>query len=199
MADPETVTVALGAVDRIANRIIGALNGMLGFQYSESAEHYVYQVTVLTAAAAAIGTLLSSTFRVTQEAAFVCTRLVCGARVVTLGTAPSDIAGSVVTIAVSGASAGDFPDAPFLLRVTDGGTDRTLSNEAVDAFFAYGTSGGIPGMWSRPRYFKPSSIVTCDFTTLKTIPATATWRLKALFSGWKVYLRTPPDLTVRRA
>lgn len=172
----------LKAFDRLAARILTGLHQLFGFQYSRNAEHYVFSATQLTGTADAAGTVYNTAVRVTQEADFVCTRLNCGSRIQS-GTG----AGNLIGMSTNAGAAGDFPDAPFSLLITDGSTDRQLSNEAVDATLAYGTYGGLPGVWARPRVFARNSTISLRLTSFKAVPASTTWAHRLHFIGWKIY------------
>lgn len=185
MADP-----LIQGLDRVASKVVDAMHRLFGFQYSRNAEHYVYHVSQTTGATDAIGTSYTTAIRVTQEADFIATRLNANARIVSTG----------VLVGMSNANAGaagDFPDAPFTLLITDGSTDRQLSNEAVDAALAYGTIGGLPGVWARPRLFARNTTVTLRLTSLK-LPTSA-WIYRIAMIGWKVYDVKALDNTSRTA
>lgn len=178
----------VGAFDHLAGRIVRALQQLFGFQYSRNAEHYIYTATVTSGATDAIGTQYNTAVRVTQEADFVCTRLNLNARIVSTG----------VLIGMSSANAGvggDLPDAPALLQITDGSTDRQLHSAPVDAALAYGTIGGLPGIWARPRLFARNTTISLALTSLK-LPTSA-WVYRATFIGWKIYDAQALDLTSR--
>lgn len=172
----------LKGLDRLASRILVGLNQLFGFQYSRNAEHYVFSATQITGSADAAGTSYNTAVRVTQEADFVATRLNCGTRI-NSGTGT----GNVIGLSTNAAAAGDFPDAPFSLLITDGSTDRQLSNEAVDAMLAYGTYGGLPGVWARPRVFARNSTISLRLVSFKAVAASTTWAHRLHFIGWKVY------------
>lgn len=186
----------LNGFDKVAKRITDTLQGLFGFQYARNVEHYVYETTQATGTNDAAGTTYNTGFTVTQEADFVCTRLNCTARISTSGTAAN--IGTMIGISGSAAVAGDLPDAPFTLLITDGGSDRQLSNEAVDAFGAYGTWGGLPGVWARPRLFGRNSRVAYRLTSLKLVPASVAWTYRIIAIGWKVYDAQSLDLTTRK-
>lgn len=176
------------AFDVMSRRIVGALHDLFGFQYSRNQEHYVYTVSVTTGATDAIGTNYNTAIRVTQEADFICTRLNSNARINSTG----------VLVGMSDANAGaagDLPDAPFTLLITDGSTDRQLSNAAVDAALTYGTVGGLPGIWARPRLFARNTTISLSLTSLK-LPTSA-WVYRIVMIGWKVYDASALDLTSR--
>lgn len=172
----------LRGLDMLATRILAGLHQLLGFQYSRNAEHYVFSATQLTGTADAAGTTYNTAIRVTQEADFVCTRLNCGTRI-----SSSTGQGNVIGTSAAAAAAGDYPDAPFTLLITDGSSDRQLSNEAVDAMLAYGTYGGLPGVWARPRIFARNSTIQLRLTSLKPVPSSTIWAHRLHFIGWKVY------------
>ena len=172
----------LAGLDRLASRILAGLHQLFGFQYSRNAEHYVFSATQATGTADAAGTTYNTAVRITQEADFVCTRLNCGTRI-SSGTGTGNVIG---TSAATGA-AGDFPDAPFSLLITDGSTDRQLSNEAVDAMLAYGTYGGLPGVWARPRVFARNSTISLRLVSFKAVPSSTQWNHRLHFIGWKIY------------
>lgn len=172
----------MAGMDRLAASILKGLHQLFGFQYSRNAEHYVYSSTLITTTAAAAGTNLNTAVRVTNEADYVATRLNVGARVST-----STGIGGVIGLSTNAAAAGDLPDAPVALLITDGSSDRQLSNEAVDAMLAYGTFGGLPGVWARPRVFARNSTIALSATLLKTVPDATQWAIRFHFIGWKIY------------
>jgi hypothetical protein len=182
-------------IDRLAGKIVGALHNLLGVSYSEHAEHYYYSSTFLFADAAAIGTTITQGIRISQESAFVCTAIQCGARVddtgvvVSQGTTDGSSAAATVTL----------PDAPFTLALTDGGSDRTLQNEAVDAGLAYSAIGGLRGTLGRPRLFKPNSNVTLTVALLKAAAANTGFDCRVHLLGFKVYKAGQGDATMRVA
>lgn len=194
MADNTGAAVIQG-LDRVAARLVGSLNKLFGFQYTRNAEHYVYHLTVVSGTADAVGATFSSAVRVTQEADFVCTRLNASTRVSTAGTGT---VGCPIGLSNTQNVAGDWPDVPYTILITDGGTDRQLSNEAVDFMSTYGTQGGLPGVWARPRLFARNSIISVRLTSLKTIPASTVWTTRLAFIGWKIYDATALDLTSKR-
>lgn len=172
----------LRGLDNLAQKILAGLHQLLGFQYSRNAEHYVFSATQATGTADAAGTTYNTAIRVTQEADFVATRLNCGARI-----SSATGAGNVIGVSAAAAAAGDWPDAPFALLITDGSSDRQLSNEAVDAMLAYGTMGGLPGVWARPRVFARNSTIQLRLTSFKPVPVSTQWTYRLHFIGWKVY------------
>jgi hypothetical protein len=172
----------LRGLDSLAAKILAGLHQLLGFQYSRNAEHYVFSATQITGTADVAGTTYNTAIRVTQEADFVCTRLNCGTRI-----SSTTGAGNVIGLSAAAAAAGDFPDAPFSLLITDGSSDRQLSNEAVDAMLAYGTYGGLPGVWARPRIFPRNSTIQLRLTSFKAVPASVIWTHRLVFIGWKIY------------
>ncbi len=181
----------IAAFDRLASKVVGSLHQLFGFQYSRNAEHYVYSVQVLTGADDAIGTQYQTAIRITQEADFVATRLNANARIAPTGQL-------IGMSSANGAAAGDFPDAPFVLQIVDGSTDRQLHNQAVDASLAYGTYGGLPGIWARPRLFARNTTISLQLNSLK-LPNSQVWVYQIAFLGWKIYDAQALDLTSRRA
>lgn len=172
----------LRGLDSLAAKILAGLHQLLGFQYSRNAEHYVFSATQATGTADPAGTTYNAAIRVTQEADFVATRLNCGTRI-----SSATGAGNVIGNSAATAAAGDWPDAPFTLLITDGSSDRQLSNEAVDAMLTYGTMGGLPGVWARPRVFARNATIQLRLTSLKPVPASVIWTHRLVFIGWKVY------------
>lgn len=183
---PPSALVA--AFDHLAGKIVRAMQQLFGFQYSRNAEHYVYSATVTTGATDAIGTEYNTAIRITQEADFVATRLNGNARIASTG----------VLVGMSSANAGvggDLPDMPITLQIVDGSTDRQLHNEAADVALVYGTIGGLPGIWARPRLFARNSTITLRLTSLK-LPTSA-WDYRISVIGWKIYDAQALDLTSR--
>jgi hypothetical protein len=187
----------LAVVDRLATRVIGALHGLLGVSYSDKFEHFVYHATINYADAAGIGTVGTGSIRISQEAAFFCTSIRCGCRL--------DDTGNVVTItstdgayaAAAGEGDGGWPDAPFLLQIQDGGNDRLLHNEAVDAALVYGTHGNSEAKLGRPKLFKPNSTIVLTTTLLKAAAGATGFDVRIALAGFKVFAAGATDLTVR--
>lgn len=178
----------LVAFDRLARQIVGALHQLFGFQYSRNAEHYIYTASAQAVTGDAVGTIYNTSVRITQEADFVCTRLNGNTRINSTG----------VLIGMSSpnaGAAGDMPDAPYTLLITDGSTDRQLSSQAVDVALAYGTFGGLPGVWARPRLFARNTVISLQLANLKD--PNATWDHRLVFIGWKIYDAKALDLTSR--
>jgi len=178
----------VAAFDRLAGRIVGALQSLFGFQYSRNAEHYIYGVTVATGATDALGTVYNTAIRITQEADFVATRLNGNARINTTGIL-------IGMSSANGGSGGDLPDMPVTLQIIDGSTDRQLHNQSIDVALAYGTIGGLPGVWARPRLFARNTVISLALTSLK-VPLAA-WDYRIVFIGWKIYDAQALDLTSR--
>lgn len=176
------------AFDRMAGRIVQSLHDLFGFQYSRNAEHYVYQVLQQAASGDGVGASYATSIRVTQEADFIATRLNANARINSTGVL-------IGTSSANAGAAGDYPDAPFTLLITDGSTDRQLSNQAVDAMLVYGSQGGLPGVWARPRLFARNTTISLQLVNLKA--PNATWDYRVAFIGWKVYDAGALDLTSR--
>lgn len=188
-------SILIQGLDRLASRVVSALHSLFGFQYSRNQEHYVFQVTQIGGTADAIGTVFNTAINITQEADFVCTRLNCNARISTSGT--STLVGAMVGASVNSAAAGDWPDAPFTLLITAGSTDRQISNQPVDAALVYGTQGGLPGVFARPRLFARNTTVSLQITSLKTVPASTVWTYRIAMIGWKIYDASALDNTSR--
>lgn len=178
------------AFDWMAKNIVAALHELFGFQFSTNAEHFVYRFRVTTGATDAIGTQYNGQLQVTNDADFVCTRLNGLARLVSTGVV-------IGTSSAAGSAAGDFPDLPVDLQIVDGGKDRQLHNQAVDFLAAYGTYGGLPGIWGRPRLFARNTTINLTLTSLK-LPTSAL-RYELAFIGWKIYDMSALDLTSRKA
>lgn len=183
----------LQVVDRIATRIIGALHALIGIGYSENSEHFVYEVLIQGGDDDPIGTTYAGGIRFSAEAAFVCTSIQCGAR--------NDNVGTVVGTDNLGPDAGDvdtFPDAPFLLEITESGSDRTFQSEAVDAAGCFSPFGGARGTLGRPRLFKPNSNVIFRLTSLKDPGAAVGYDYRIQLVGYKIYKPSEAqDFTVR--
>lgn len=181
--------------DTTASKIIDALQGLFGFQYARNIEHYVYQVTQVSGTADAAGTNYNTAIRISQDADFVCTRLNGSCRISTSGTAAA--VGANIGSSNSANVAGDFPDVPLLVLITEGGSDRQVSNEAVDFASTYGVIGGLPGVFARPRLFARSSTVGLRLTSLKLVPASTQWTYRLQMIGWKIYDVSALNLTAR--
>lgn len=178
------------AMDRLASRVVGALHRLFGFQYSKNNEFYIYEASVTTKSSnAAVGDTFTTSIRMTQEADFVCTRIQANARVASTGIL-------IGTSHATGGAAGDMPDAPFTLKITDGSTDRQLMNTNVDAALFCGTLGGLPGVMPKPRLFARNSTLSFEFGALKALTSI---KLRVQLIGWKIYDVEALDLTSRRA
>lgn len=189
MPDANNGSPILRGMDMLSRRVVSALNGLFGFQYSRNAEHYIYGLTITTGTADALGTSYSSAIRITQEADFIATRLNAIVRV------QGD--GSVIGMSTNAAAAGDWPDVPHTILITDGSTDRQLSNQAVDFLASYGQTGGWPGVWARPRLFARNSTITFQLVSLKAVPSSTVWNIRLSLIGWKIYDAQALDLTSR--
>lgn len=189
----------LEAIDRLATRILGGLHGLLGVSYSDRFEHFIYTTKIAYADAAGIGTVGSNSIRISQEAAFFCQAIRVGCRL--------DATGNVTTItstdgsyaAAAGEGDGGWPDAPVLLQIQDGGNDRLLHNEPVDAALVYGTHGNADSRLGRPKMFKPNSTVVCTTTLLKASAAATGFDVRIALIGFKVFKGGAGDTTVRVA
>jgi len=190
--DPNQVS----ALDRLAFKIVEGISKVFGLQYKKGTEHYIYVDRSVTALNYAVGQRITGSIRITQEADFVCTRTNVGSRFLLSGT-PA-LVGAFIGTSSSTAVAGDWPDPAFRLQITDGGTDRELHSEPVDAFVAYGTNGGLPGIWSKPRLFDRNSNIKVTYELLKPSAAGDQLELEAQFIGWKIYDVESQDLTSRR-
>lgn len=187
----------LQAIDRLATRIIGSLHGLIGVSYSDKFEHFVNQVTINFADAAAIGTVGTGAIRISQEAAFFCTAIRCNARLDDTGNVCTITSTDGAYAAAAGEGDGGWPDAPFLLQIQDGGNDRLLHNEPVDAAMVYGTHGGSENKLGRPKLFKPNSTVVVTATMLKAAGAGTGFDVRVALVGFKVFKGGAGDATVR--
>jgi hypothetical protein len=178
---------AIAEVDRLAGRIINSLHGLLGVSYSERFEHYIYQGSILFADAAAIGASGNVQIRISQEAAFFCTAIRCGCRVDRTGNIVTGASTDGLYAAAAGEGDGGVPDAPYLLQITDGGNDRLLHSEPVDAGLVYGTHGNSPMVLSKPKLFKPNASVNVSCTLLKAAVGAFGFDVRVALMGFKVY------------
>lgn len=188
-------------IDRLAYSIIGALHKLFGFSYSRNTEHFTYQLTLDTAVDFVVGTALTGSLRISQEADFVCTRVNCESR--WLAATDASAIGMQYRADITGFNVvGSFApiDVPFDIAITDGSTDRALQNEPVSAYAAFGMHGGLPGIWSKPRLFARNSNIAVTLTMVRAaIAANAdSLRNRVLFMGWKIYDSSALDLTARR-
>lgn len=180
----------LNVVDRLAFKVIGALHSLLGVSYSEGAEHFVYQLTLNLADATAVGATGQGAIRISQESSFVCNAIQCVSRFDDSGKASG-----YGEVGATAASAGEVPDPGLLIAITDGGSDRVLQNEQIDAGAVYSVLHG--GRLGRPRLFKPNSNVTIAITMLKAAPAATGWDVRVQLIGFKLYRADALDSTVR--
>lgn len=185
----------LQGMSLLGDRLTKKLHELFGLQYARNAEHYIYEVTQTTGTADAAGTTYNAAIRITQEADFVATRLQITTRIVSVGTG---VVGALVGVSNNQQVAGDWPDAPLTLQIVDGSTDRQLHSESIDAFGAYGTQGGLPGVWARPRLFARNTTLSLRLTSLKAVPASTVWAYRIQLIGWKIYDARALDLTTRQ-
>jgi hypothetical protein len=184
-------------IDRLAFQIIGSLHKLFGFAYSRNTEHFVYQLTMDTAVNYAVGTTIVDSVRISQEADFVCTRVNVNVRA--LANNDATLPGGLISSPVMNPVAGSIQDVPCTIAFTDGSTDRALQNEPVDAHLVYGMTGGLPGIWTKPRLFARNSNVSVTLVNLRAATDAAdSLRYKIAFIGWKIYDNTSLDLTTRR-
>lgn len=195
----EKGNLVIQAFDRLAFQIIEALHRLFGFQYSKNNEFYIYQDDVDTTTQATAGALYTSSVRMTQESDFVCTRVNCFARRFHEDTPTNAGHGGIIGMSAQTPAAGDAPDAPFLIQLTDGSTDRILMNTPVDAALAFGTWGSLPGIWPKPRLFARNSNIGIQYTLQKSIPEYFYWTLYCQFIGWKIFDLDAQNLTSRRS
>lgn len=180
-------------LDRLAFKITGALNVLFGMQWAaerEGIEYYAYQKTITTGTNDAANTTYSDSLRISSDADFICTRIAANARNDSTVTAAAD-RGKMIGVGTTNGTGGDLPDAPFTLLLTDGGGDKQLSNEAVDAALAFGTWGSLLGFMPKARWFRRNSNLGIRLTSLKLVPAATAWVYKILFVGFKVYDANP--------
>jgi hypothetical protein len=180
------------ANDRLASKIIGALHRLFGFEFSPNSEFYVFEGTVLGGIIDPIGTNYAKNVAISQEADFVCTRVT--------GICRQHQVGRVVGMqsADGSASAGDFPDFPALVTLRVTGSDRNLMNEAIDFLGAFGSWGGLPGIWPKPRLIPRNSNIAIALQSLKLPAAATSFDYRVCFVGWKIYDAKSLDLTNRR-
>lgn len=191
------------AIDHLAGAIVGALNRLFGWDYTKNTEHYVYELELDLgdgATAIAVGDRVQGSLRFTQDSDFIATRVNLVARRFAAATAVE--IGTVETMTTQfgeDPAAGDLPDPGVDILLTDAGKDRQLSNQAVDAFGAYGSHGGLPGILARPRLFKRNTNLSVELTARKAGEAAADRiRFRLQLIGWKVYDLKSLDLTQRR-
>ena len=182
----------LRGLNGLGQMIVAKLHDLFGFQYSRNAEHYIFNFTQTTGTADAAGTTYQNSIRVTQEADFVATRLNASARIAT-----STLQGAIIGISAATPVAGDLPDVPLTVQIVDGSTDRQLHSQPVDLFAMYGTWGGLPGVWARPRLFARNTTISFTLTSLKAVPASTQWSYRIGIIGWKIYDAKALDLTSR--
>lgn len=189
------------AVDRLAHAIIKNLHKLFGFSYSRNTEHFTYQISFDSAVDPIVGAISTGSLRITQEADFVCTRvnletrwLVCSADAGAVGKLFVNDA-----LADPAANGEAVQDVPFDIAIIDGSTDRQLQNTPCSARAAYGMTGGLPGIWTKPRMFARNSNITIQLTALRTmIVNNDSVRTRVLFMGYKIYDASSLDLTSRR-
>lgn len=180
-------------IDRLAGQIVQAIHQIFGFQYSRNSEHYIYQRTIATVASDALGTVYNDSIRITQEADFVCSRLNCNVRNSVGGILISQAGATMAGVAATG----DRADFPYTLLITDGSTDRQLSNEPVDGLLCFGIMGGLPGLWARPRLFARNTVLSLRLTSLRA-NGNFISHIRVAFIGFKIYDARSLDLTARQ-
>lgn len=172
----------------LAKAVTDTLHELFGFQFSTNAEHFVYRARITSGATDAIGTQYNQVLQITNDSDFVCTRLNGVARLVSTGVV-------IGMSSAAGSAAGDLPDLPLDIQIIDAGKDRQLHNNPVDFIAAYGTYGGLPGIWGRPRLFARNTTIQIQATSLK-LPSSAI-RYELAMIGWKIYDMGALDLTSR--
>lgn len=181
-------------INGLALRANQFVQDFFGLVFTENFEHFIYHVRIPSASADAntpAGTTLQAGLRISSESHFICTAIQVGARI---GSAHGTAAdrGRVVTGPAVGPTSGDLPDAPFLLQITDGGSDRLIHNEPVDAGLAYSTAGRSQIPLARPRKFQANSNITITAILLKQVQnaagAACIWDLRVQLFGYKLYL-----------
>lgn len=189
--------------DRLATKIVTALQAIFGMSWASDNEgmvQYQYQATISTGTGDAAGTTYNASLRFSADSAFVCQNIRANVRNDSTQTAAANrgvLYGGCVAPAAAGA-AGGFPDCPFTLLLSDGGSDQQFSNEAVDAGLAFSATGNLEGFSGKARFFRPNSNISIRATLLATVPGGCIWVLRLLFSGIRVYKAGLQDLTRAR-
>lgn len=173
-------------VGRMATSILRTIHLLMAVGYTESIEHFAYQLRLTTGATDAIGTSYSGAIRISQESSFCLEAVVCNARRVSDGVL-------IGMSSTNNGAAGDLPDFPYLMQITDGGADRILHNAQIDGAALYSTVGALRWPLKR-RLFRPNSNIAIDLTSLK-LPNTA-WALSVVFVGFKIYGAQPQDVSL---
>ena len=159
-------------------------------------------MTLDTAVDFIVGTRLTGSLRITQEADFICSKVNCESRWLASTTDASAVGSLYLNEQTGGAAApdGGLQDVPFDIEITDGSTDRALQNAPVSARAVYGMHGGLPGIWAKPRMFARNSNIGVTLTMVRlAIAANAdSLRNRIYFLGYKIYDAASLDLTSRR-
>lgn len=160
----------------IAAAQIGAALGTIP---SRTLEPFIYERTLTFAEAAAVGTTRDTSFTITQDSDFVCTKIAASCRTTTLGR------GVAFDADAGTEEAGGVPDLPFTLQITESGQNRVLHDQPVDAQPAYGyPHRDLP----RPKVFAASTSVGISVALLKVSGAgTCGFTVRVQLHGFKDY------------
>ncbi len=195
---------SIQAVDRLAHVIIKNLHKLFGFSYSRNTEHFTYQIDLDTGIDFVVGTQITGSLRISQEADFICTKVNCESRWVisggTAGAVGKLYCNTLLGDPIAVDDGNNLQDVPFNIEITDGSTDRVLQNQPVSARAVYGMAGGLPGIWSKARMFARNSNVTVRVTMLRLAIGGNNDGLRnsIVFMGYKIYDASSLDLTTRR-
>jgi len=148
---------------------------------------YWYQMLVEFATNAAVGATADQTLRIT-DTHFVCTQIKVFTRIDTCGQRMT-MDDMPAATAVDGA--GGVPDAAVLVFLEETGTDRQLSNMALDGAVWNPVEGGpLP----RPKLFKKSSTVKARFTLERAANTNQGIDCRLVLEGYHDYgLQLPGD------
>jgi len=186
-------------LDRLASRILGGLNSLLGVTYSDKFDPFIYPVKITSAVGQAINTTQSGSISISQDSAFFCTHVFATTRVTSTGqlVTLANLNG-IYTSGTVGLGDNGYPDVPYAVQVTDGGKDRLMHADVVDFAAVYGvTAMGGGGKLARPKFFRPNSTVTIAVSNLKAPQAALSFDLRFNLFGFKVYNVAALDVTSR--
>ena len=146
---------------------------------------FIYERTINFAAAAAAGTTAPDTLQFDAGSDFYCLSIKAGSRILS-GAAATN--GTVPAMDVQSAGSTGWADAPFLVDLRYGSSDRLFSNQPIDAALAFGAHGSNTGyVLPRPIRFEAASTLSITLTILRQATAGLQFSCRLEFQGVKVF------------
>jgi len=178
MANPNEDIAVIKGMDRLGFKLMGGFARIFGALAAKDEESYWYTITAAAGAGfidlpAVIGLNAGvATIRITQEADFVCTRVL------------QENLNPVTGVPIVGS---------WTATLQDGSTDRRLMDNPVHGnAFAGNAFRSTP--WTKNRLFRRNSTITLTFDQRQAVAT----RVFIAFQGYKIFDEASLDLVRRR-